>query len=197
MPSDAPHVRDYLEQIARLKGGRSAERLVLDRGQVWTWAPLPELLNYGPVKECFANAYGALFERGGADLLYVEGFAYTEGLIVTEHAWLGTADGLAYDVTWRDPDAVEAADCGMCCGSGKEEFPVSVGGGGEVEWREGDCPHCKGSGRAAHLPPRREDTEYLGIAFRPAKAARILSLKGTYGLLDWEPLYKDPAGWIG
>ena len=86
--------------IANPRANTVLERLVLEFGQPFFGASLPNAYQYGPPKSCFENAGRSAFYDCG---IYVEGFAISPNLdFALHHAWL-TEDGItAIDVTWSN-----------------------------------------------------------------------------------------------
>lgn len=101
-------VADYLAKIASLRGDApsgyafaSPERLLLERGRAFERKPLPDGIEWGPIKRCFDNARDLAMNEPDR-FAYCEGWAFPGSGIAVHHAWaLDLRDGLAVDTTWR------------------------------------------------------------------------------------------------
>lgn len=207
--TDALHVREWLQTIIDAEaravgrghtfiGSLDGEigKVLLERGE--TFGPridLPPGVEYGKAKECFANAcrLSALHPLGDeSPYRYVEGFAYTPGLIACHHAWVINEAGEVIDPTWRDggwecpfcDDASGQIAVHVCC---EHDDDIEICGCDEAEigYYEDDveCRMCQGSGRSPHEHPSREGTEYLGIVIPRDTLIETIMETGTYGVL--------------
>lgn len=78
----------------------AVEEFVLKYGTVRVGRTLPKGYRFGPLKQCFMNAY-RLADRN-TSLRYVEGFASRSDLpIEFRHAWCEDEHGNVIDPTWR------------------------------------------------------------------------------------------------
>ncbi len=104
-------LKNYLGAIARLRemSGQPKlegliyegyEDLVLKTGEFMTaTSPLPDDVQRGEKKNCFANAWNLAIER---DWVYVEGWA--ESVIPMHHAWVLDDEVRIVDPTWDYED---------------------------------------------------------------------------------------------
>ena len=178
--------------------GGTIEKFILENGREFpTRIDLPHGVTYGKAKECFGNAFAlaAYDDR----FTYVEGYAYTPGLISVHHAWIIDADGNVIDNTWRDG----GTECAFCDGDKQvivnvcstHEISNEICGCDEEEVGyedELDCEYCEGTGEnrdgtgKTYQHPSREGTEYFGIAVDKDTLIKTVLKKGTYGVLDSE-----------
>lgn len=98
------HLREYLESVASLKGGKGVEAWLLEHGE-----PMENRLPADPSlpserKQCFSNCTNAVLLMAAP-----KGFKYTEGYAVRldlgvpiHHAWLSNASGDVIDPTWDE-----------------------------------------------------------------------------------------------
>lgn len=100
------YLRQYMAMRAHTQPARpgwryqSHEEFVLDQGQAFTPAPLPDDIARAEPGQCYANAQRLVMRRN--DLRYVEGIATS--VIQMWHAWCITADGQVVDPTWDNPE---------------------------------------------------------------------------------------------
>ena len=87
---------EYLTHVADFMDRPSYERLTLETGDYWMTAVVD---NYGPLGECYRNAYEAATTNSGWQ--YVEGFSLS--IIPIMHAWCVNEEGDAVEVTWDTP----------------------------------------------------------------------------------------------
>lgn len=64
----------------------SFEQIVLDKGQRYKRAKLPKEFTMGVPRYCFHNSLAVALKN--PDLVYVEGFAFSCGIMPVHHAWL-------------------------------------------------------------------------------------------------------------
>lgn len=108
MTTTIESVRDYLEfEVKFLKSKSIRNRtkyfsisdFVVQNGARMEYAPLPNEITRGPMKECYRNATAQCTHR--ERWIYCEGYAC--GIIPVMHAWCyDTQTGKVVDTTWRD-----------------------------------------------------------------------------------------------
>jgi len=100
-------LRKYLEKMTGLyKQSRNKklgqyyciEDFVLQHGQPFEYAPLPDTIKRGKMKDCFRNS--ALLALENQAYRYVEGYA--SSIIPTHHAWCIDSEDRVVDNTWQD-----------------------------------------------------------------------------------------------
>lgn len=81
---------------------KSTYEFVLDAGTRHEPAPKPRNVAFGPVRNCFQNAWN--LAHRGANLTYAEGYALSSvAPMPVHHAWCVSRDGQVIDNTWREP----------------------------------------------------------------------------------------------
>ena len=78
----------------------NVQSYVRAKGRIYQSARLPDDVSYGPINQCYANAYHLV--ESHPELTYVEGYATVYGLPIA-HAWAVTRDGTVLDPTWYNP----------------------------------------------------------------------------------------------
>lgn len=208
--ADAPAVRQWLQTILeadeRFRQGDPDKkyigmtearmaRVLLAHGKVYgPRIALPDGVEYGRAKDCFGNALHVAsdpFSRDPVPYKYVEGYAYTPGVIACHHAWVINERGEVVDPTWRDG----GNECGFCddglvavqvCAEHDIDIESCGCDEDDVGYYEDEikCRMCGGTGETEFEHPLREGTEYLGIEFDAKDASRVVVESGTYGVLD-------------
>lgn len=96
-------LRQYEEMAKQMPVVGILERFVLKNGKGFTGSKLPEGVERGTPKECFANAFNLALTN--SDYQYVEGFAGHRNLpLPIHHAWVIDGDGNVIDNTWEGPE---------------------------------------------------------------------------------------------
>lgn len=99
-------VIDYLQSVKKMMEGdslphikyRTIESLILDKGKSFTYKVLPDDIENGVPRECFANAFRLASER---NLIYVEGFSTPKTIAFPmHHGWCVDNEGNVVDNTW-------------------------------------------------------------------------------------------------
>lgn len=103
---DQAQLLGILNKLSSLQQGNpnwcfnSLEALVLNHGRFMPYAPLPDSVEQGFIKECFTCSQDLVFAH--SELTYVEGYATHERLpLAVPHAWAITQEGAVVDSTWR------------------------------------------------------------------------------------------------
>ena len=93
------------------------EQFVKENGQFFDYAPLPKEIKFGPIKQCFHNAFRLAKSKG---FIYVEGYVQTSKLpIPIHHAWVADKlNNMVIDNTLHTEDNTERAYFGV-------KFPTS------------------------------------------------------------------------
>ena len=91
---------DMVKQACKTPIGRyyGMDDFILQNGQAFQHAPLPEGIKRGKMKMCYQNA--AILALDNPKLIYCEGYAHS--IIHTAHAFCVTEDGFVVDPTWKD-----------------------------------------------------------------------------------------------
>jgi hypothetical protein len=98
--------------------------MLLERGEMMESIPQLKGMRMRAQKACFHNSMRATFER--PDLSYVEGYGLHPEFGAIHHAWCTTPEGVAIDLTWREP-----AICYFGVRFTKKEIAERVMTGGE------------------------------------------------------------------
>lgn len=168
------------------------EKFILEFGTEYpNRIDLPPGVEYGRAKECFTNAFNLAVHDESSRFTYVEGYAYTPGVMACTHAWVIDADGNVIDPTWRDggyecPFCEEGTIYFRSCM--EHEFDIEECGCDEdkIGYYEDErsCDWCKGTSKQDNPHPSRAGTEYLGIPVERDMLVKTVLDKGTYMVLD-------------
>ena len=92
---------EFLRAV-HLRFATPAGRYIIEHGEWFRAGPCPTDGRVLSPKACYRNAVLVASRRG---LDYVEGFAALAGepLLVVQHAWAVTSDGVVVDPTWDPP----------------------------------------------------------------------------------------------
>ena len=95
-----------MRQVVGADTSPTPERLLLSGVARPVVAPLglPDGLGYGEVKNCYGNSVTIALTDDEQRYTYTEGYAYRQGVIPVQHAWLTDRDGSVYDPTWKPRD---------------------------------------------------------------------------------------------
>ncbi len=91
-------IKDQLEVISNMTGGRGSDAYVLQHGQPYHMDDKTFSGPRGPSKQCFMNSARAALDSNGK-LTYVEGQAHI-GPLAIAHAWTVDKDGIVRDPTF-------------------------------------------------------------------------------------------------
>ena len=174
------------------KIGNSLEGWVLKHGhQVGPRIPLPEGVSWMTARMCFSNAFNLAVYDDHDRFTYMEGYAYTPGIIAVHHAWVVNDKDEVIDPTWMDGGKLCAFCLGdkqvvlnICCvcEQDQEECSHDPDEDGYYE-DERDCWSCEGTGESDHEHPSREGCSYYGIKIERDELIAMTLKKGCYGIL--------------